>query len=134
MFFVTGIVFGDFVPEVFAVIEVAGVAEFVNEDVILERFGDFHKGNIERNNFFGGAGAPAGSAKAEFTKGVGKTVFLGEKGEAVWEVVGGLFFEDFHFCGVGARLKGLRARCSTPWRSRLFYNETKHSRVWKGGF
>ena len=36
MFFVVGVVFGDFGPEVWAVVEVAGVAELMDDDVILE--------------------------------------------------------------------------------------------------
>ena len=58
-------------------------------------------------------------------------MFLGEEGEAVGEVVGGLFFEDFHFGGVGAGLEGVGIRGGTFWGAlgwwgEVFYDKIEH--------
>lgn len=49
MFFVSGIMFGNFGPESGRVIHVVEVGEFMNNNVIAEDFGDLHKTDVKRN-------------------------------------------------------------------------------------
>ena len=64
MFFESGVVLFDFGPKSAGVVGVVDVRKFVDNDIITERFGNFHKADIERNDnttiWMMGTGAPAG--------------------------------------------------------------------------
>ena len=103
MFFVSGIMFGNFGPESGRVVHVVEVGEFMNNNVIAEDFGDLHQANIERDSAIRRTTSPPGGSVAEATFVVVVAVEVGVIFKSVRQVLLGLFHEDF-FLGIASAL------------------------------
>lgn len=103
MFFVAGVVGGDFGPESFGVVEVIEVGEFVDDDVVAERLGDIHEADVEGDGAVRRAAAPAGGSVAQAAAVIIIAIEFRVIFEAVRETFASFFHEDF-FLGVAGAL------------------------------
>lgn len=53
MFFVAGVMGGDFGPEGVGMVEVVQMGEFVDDDIVAERLGDVHEADVEGDGAVG---------------------------------------------------------------------------------
>lgn len=103
VFFVTGVVVGDFSPEGVGVVEMIEVGEFVEDDIVAERLGDVHETDVEGDGAITGAATPAGGGVTKATLVVFIAVKLSVIFKAIRKVIFCLFHEDF-FLGVAGAL------------------------------
>lgn len=103
MFLVAGVMGGDFGPKGVGMVEVVQMGEFVDNNVVTERFGDVHKTDVERDGAVRGAATPAGGGVAQAAAVVVIAKEFGIIFEAIGEVFLCLLHEDF-FLSVASAL------------------------------